>query len=299
VDYGEVFVRTWHIFWRNKILWLFAVVPAMAAVVFAVPMMVSSMQLTREPISGPAFALFWVFFILLMVTSLLAASFSYAAVIRGGWLADEGGERVWPLSFSRVMQNFGPAFGRSLVVMLVYMLIVLLVTLPMILPAIWMPMVGMDPNDTAGFTVLMLFMFCGMGLFIPITMVVYLYLLLVITAAAGENLPLGASFSKAWSLFRRNLGPLLLIGLMVFLLMSFLGTLISLPLSIIMIPLMFVPVAFGGGAMTGSLVALFTLFGLVAGVLTGIMYAYMFTLVSVVYRRLDARSIPETARAYA
>jgi hypothetical protein len=177
-----------------------------------------------------------VVFVLLIIIAIYLGTIGRIALIRGAFRVDGGAER---LAFGELFQESWPFFWRVFGLSIAIGLAFLIVLAPMIT-------VG---ALTAGVGFLCLLpLIC---LLVPLAWIAGVIVQQADVAIVTEDLSLMNGVRRAWTLARKNLGPLLIIGLITVVIGFVGGIAIALPLLIVSIPAVIAFVA-GGGQFSGT-----------------------------------------------
>jgi hypothetical protein len=315
MNYGELFEKAWRIIWKHKVLWIFGILAGCSANNGSGPRDVLQYDLGSEDFSGrdpfsqmfpglenffynlersfqdgsawPALigigiALLCVILIF-WVIGLVLGTFGRTGLVRGAWLADEGAAR---LSFGQLWNDARPYFWRVLGLTLLLMVLGWVIGIILILPIIF-------------FTILTLG--CGLILLIPLFIIagwlISVWLELTIVAIVGENLSIMDGVRRGWQIIRSNLGPTIVVSLVIFIGTLIVSLLIGLPFLAVILP---VVAGFVSQTETGirtgiiAAVVLLLLYLPVAIVLGGILQSYIGTLWTLFFRRMTGR-LPTSA----
>jgi hypothetical protein len=250
MDFGEVLGTAWKIIWKHKILWIFGIfagcsrgggggnggggsggnVPAPGGGVS--PYQNGFTQFTDWLQAHPwVIVLFVIILLLIFVLAILIGTMGHIGLIRGTQKADNGAER---LGFMELWDGSRPYFWRVF-------LLSLLVGLAVFVGALVLAAVAV------GFTAITL----GVGFLCLIPLICLLVPALILlgivvqqaeTAIVIENLGLQDGLRRGWEVFRQNLGPMLLMWLILLVIAIIVGVVIALPVLIVVIP---AAIAFG------------------------------------------------------
>jgi hypothetical protein len=310
MNYGELFEKAWRIIWKHKVLWLFGILASCSTRGgggggTGTQYNFGSQDFTgRDPFSqafpglenffynlermfqdprawsvlvGIGFALLCVILIF-WVIGLVLGTFGRTGLVRGAWLADEGAPS---LSFGQLWNEARPYFWRVLGLTLLLMVLGWVIGIILILPIIF-------------FTILTLG--CGLILLIPLFIIagwlISVWLELTIVAIVGENLSIMDGVRRGWQIIRSNLGPTIVVSLVIFIGTLIVSLLIGLPFLIVVLPLAagFISQT-NTGFMTGLIVAgvILLIYLPIAIILGGILQAYIGTIWTLFFRRMTGR----------
>lgn len=247
MDYGEVLGRAWRIIWKHKILWIFGI--------FAGCSRGgggggngggSGGRVTNPGGFNPGFEQYgnqfsnyisshwWIIIVFILAVLVLAILFAMLGamgrigLIRGTAKADAGAEH---LGFMELWDEARPYFWRIFLLSLLVLVAVLIVVLPII-------------GAGVAFTAITL----GIGLLclLPLicVLVIALWVLQLIIQQAEiaivlENLGLNDGLRRGWEVIRKNLGPVLLMWLILLVIAFIAGIAIALPILVVFVPAIF------------------------------------------------------------
>lgn len=242
MDFGEVLGRAWRIIWKHKILWVFGIFAGLARGGGGGGGN-SGSRFTNPGGANPQFNQYatqfgdwiashlWVVVLFVLVIFILAILFAMLAamgrigLIKGTFKADGGAEH---LGFMELWDEGRPFFWRIFLLGLVVGLAVLIVVFFLVALGI-------------GFTAITL----GIGLIclLPLicVMVIALWLLGIVVQQAEvaivlENLSIMDGLRRGWDVFRQNIGPMLIMWVILGVIAIVVGIAIAIPILIVIIP---------------------------------------------------------------
>lgn len=236
-DFGEVLSRAWQITWKHKVLWGYGFLQTMAsflllplALIPAFAPLISdrSGEMLNEPWF---FALFIVAFLVLLL-----ALYPLSVVVNGalsiGVLAAEQGEEK--LSFMELVRESFPFFWRLLGLMLLFaggMLLFMLIffALQSILSIVTL---GVGAMCMAPLSLLTY----------PLFFVWYAWMEQSMAAIVVDKMNVLDAARQGWGIFRKNMGEVVVIGLVLYFGMSILAGFAMTPM---MVPFFAIPFAIG------------------------------------------------------
>jgi hypothetical protein len=249
MDYGEVLSRAWKIIWKHKILWIFGIFAGCSRGGGGGGGGNSGFRTTTPGGNGQQFQQFgeqfsnwigshlWVIvlavviFLVIIVVALLLGTIGRIGLIKGTQKADAGAEH---LGFAELWDESLPYFWRIFLLSLLVGLVFLIVLLPAILLIVGFSVL------TMGIGVLCLIpLLCVM---IPASLAVQLIVQQAESAIVLENLGVMDGLRRGWDVFRKNLGPMLIMWLVLGFIGLIAGLVIAIPILAIVIP---AAVAFG------------------------------------------------------
>ena len=245
MDYGEILGTAWKTIWKHKVLWIFGILAGCArgaAVAEPVVAAAGGTILIRGSSSSPELQRYmgymanigqwvvnnlWVvvalalLLVVLIILAIFLGIIGRIALIRGVFRVDGGAER---LAFGELFQESRPFFWRVFGLSIAVGVAFLIVLAPIIT-------VG---ALTAGIGFLCLLpLIC---LLVPLAWIAGVIVQQADAAMVIEDLSLMDGVRRAWTLAKKNLGPLLIIWLITIVIGFVGGILIALPLLIVAIP---------------------------------------------------------------
>jgi hypothetical protein len=312
MPYGEIITTAGKLIWKFKILWLFGLLASCAAgggprynynfnaadfstTRGGLPQSFQSFfmglnQFMRET-PGYFFALIFIFFCGLGLLLWLVGIFGRTGLTRGAWLADGGAEH---LGFSQLTGESTASFWRVAAISLLVGLPGFAVGLIFALFFVFGIVTSFAREATGVGIVLLCLAIPLVCVLVPVFWLLGILGDLCTVATVGENRGVFDSIRRGWQIFRRNLGPIILMALIVLVAQIVFGILLG---------LIFAPI--GIGALMGGLLAggnfefslgVFLLLGLIALpislVVSAIFHSYLGTLWTLVFRRLATVEVP-------
>ncbi len=239
MDYGDLLRRAWNITWKNKGLWILGILagctgnsgnPSQGASYQGSGQEFPGFQRTLEGI--PPETLTLIVAALVLIGLVLAAVFivlgtlGQAGLIAGFSHAEEQGSVTLSKAWSLGLTHFWRLLGVSLVAAAGVFLVALVVGGLAVLGTV----------ATLGLGLLCLIpLLC---LLIPAALLLGVYLKLVQNGVVVENLGVLDAFRRAWQLGRANLGPVVVVGLILILVSGIAGLIMAAPLLVLAVPAM-------------------------------------------------------------
>jgi hypothetical protein len=232
-DFGAVLMRAWKITWNHKILWVFAFFSMLFGLLFlplafapAISIFVSGD--TPFWIEQPIYIIAYVgLFMILMIASLLIGALVQAVISCGVLHVEREDEK---LSFAESLKAGCPFFGRFLGITLLYAGGILLV----VFAVFALQMLVTVFTFGLGAMCLIPLQF----LLYPLMFVAYACLEQALASVVVDGLGVFEAVQRGWSVFRKNLMPVLLITLIMYLGIGMLSGFVYIP---VMLPLFAVP----------------------------------------------------------
>jgi hypothetical protein len=248
MDFGEVLGSGWKIIWKHKILWIFGIFAGCArgggggggnsGTRFTgpgnppsgqnpFPQLQQFFSNFQDWIGNHIWVvvLFVVALLVLIVLSIFLGSIGRIGLTRGTLKADGGAERLgFGELWSESMPFFWRVFGLSFLLGLVFLILIIpLIALGALFGVL-----------TAGVGVLCLIpLFC---ILVPLIWFATLVAKQAETAIILENLSITDGLRRGWDVFRRNVGPMLIIWLILLVISLVVGIAIAIPVLIVVVP---------------------------------------------------------------
>jgi ABC-type multidrug transport system fused ATPase/permease subunit len=304
LNFGEILTRAWQITWKYKVLWIFGILAGCTSGsggggggntgfstgpsdVEVSPEMQRFLSMMEDFVNWVADNL-WLFIglvilvvLVLTVISTFLGTIGRVGLIKGAFQAEMGMER---LVFGELLSASMPYFWRVLGLSLLIWLGTALIFVPVIL-------LGLITLGLA--LVCLLPLIC---LFIPVGFAAGIIVEQANRAIVLEDLRLFDGVRRGWEIFKANLWPLIVMGLILFGITLVLGIVIALPVFIVVFPTIFAFAIGQGQSFTPLYIALacICLYVPVSWVLNGILTTYTQTGWTLAYLRLTQKpEIPE------
>jgi hypothetical protein len=309
-NFGEVLTRAWQITWKYKVLWIFGILAgctnggggggggggntgySTGPNDFDVPPEIRRFVLMMEDLVAWVEDNLWIFiviglaFLILILITIFLGTIGKIGLIQGSYQAETGAERlVLGELFSASMPYFWRVFGLSFLIGLAF----LLLFIPLILLGV----------ITAGVALLCLLpLIC---LLIPVGFAVGIIIEQANRAIVLEDLGIFDGLKRSWEISRANIGPLIVMGLILFGITLVLGIVIALPIFIVVFPTIFA-FALGEGQSFSPLyiaLACICLYAPVSWVLNGILTTFTQSAWTLTYMRLTQKPEAQEAPVFA
>jgi len=251
-NFGEVLTRAWQIVWKHKVLWIFGILASCGQ---------GSSNFNSNSSGGdgggfgqsdlPPQALQWIQTIqenltafiavgiavicLIWIVTIFLSTIGRIGLIRGASQVDGGAESlIFGQLFSESMPYFWRIFGLSLLIGVPFLII--FVALIGGLAAFAISMDG--GSEVGGFGVLaMLPVFIGcLCLLIPVGFVVGMIVRQAQNAIVLEDMSVLPSLTRGWEVFRKSLGPIILMAIMLAIIGVVVGFVVAIPIFIVVFP---------------------------------------------------------------
>ncbi len=300
MDFGEVLSKAWNIIWKNKVLWIFGILASCGNANGGSGSARASYQGDLPPRFERFFDQFgripdWqialivgvviLIILLLVVLAIFLSTVGRIGLIRGALQADQGIERlIFGELFSGTLPYFWRVFGLNLVVGLASVLLVFIFLIPFIF------------FGTLTFGLGFLCFLPLICLFIPFFWLVGLIVEQANIAIVVEDVGIFDGLRHGWEVFKTNLGPILVMGLILSLGVNLIGGfIISLPLAIVVLPAIAGAVAgtdraLGGGILLAAIC--FVAYLPVLLIFSGVLRSYIESAWTLTYLRLTQQPSP-------
>ncbi len=314
-NFGEVLSRAWQIVWKHKVLWIFGILAGCGRggsnfnlrgsssggngpTPNLPPQLQQFFQTIAENLTTfivIAIALTCIIWIVLIFLGTIGR----IGLIRGTAQVDGGVEHlVFGQLFSESMPYFWRMFGLSLLVALPIIIVVVVAVVAVAVLAVSAS--GGSNSATAGLlgaVPLLIGCFC---LLIPVMFVIGMIARQAENAIVLEDARVLPSISRGWEVFRNNLGPILLMAIILIVIGLVAGFIIAIPIFVVVIPAAFTFIA-GQGENFSPLIFMLVclcLYAPVSWLLNGIVISYTESAWTLTYMRLtkpqsDTPVVPE------
>lgn len=306
-NFGEVLSRAWQIIWKHKILWIFGIFAGCSRGSSNFrgnsgggggggggqpnfpPELMRIFEIIRQNLTM-FIVVGCIVLLLVWAVTLFLGTIGRVGLIRGTAQAESGAERlIFGQLFSESMPYFWRVFGLSLIVAIPVLIVLAL----LIGAGAAFAISASNGNDAArvgvfGIVPLLIGCFC---LLVPVMFVVSMIIRQAENAIVLEDLPVLPAVSRGWAVFRANLGPIILMAIILAVMGVIAGLIIALPILAIVVP---AAIAFAVGRAQSWNPMIFAgiclcLYIPVAWVLNGIITAYTESAWTLTYMRLTAK----------
>jgi hypothetical protein len=248
-DFGNVLTRAWQIVWRHKVLWIFGILagcgrggggggggnsgfqtegPGLP------PQIMRWLQIIQENLMTYA-VVGCIVLLLLWALTIFLGTIGKVGLIRGTFQAETGAEQlIFGELFSGSTPYFWRVFGLSLIVALPLLAGIAAVVAGFVAFVI-SASGGSDEATLSLLALVPLFIGC-VCLLIPLLFVVGMIVRQAERAIVLDNMPVLPSISRGWEIFRSNLGPIILMALILAILNLIVGFVIALPIFVVALP---------------------------------------------------------------
>lgn len=303
-NFGDVLTKSWQLIWKHKILWIFGILagcgqgggggsggggqnfgfetqgPDLPPQILRWFELIEQNLMLFMAVGIGLICLLWVLGIFLGTVGRIG-------LIRGASQADGGAEAlVFGQLFSESMPYFWRVFGLSLIIAIPVLVLIAAAFAGLIVFAISAS--GGSDAAVVGLVALVPLMIACVCILVPVMFVISLIVRQAERAIVLENLPLLPAISRGWEVFRNNLGPIIVMAVILFVIGLVVGFVIAIPVFIIVIPTMFAFIA-GEAQSTTPLILMgigICLYIPVSLILNGIAIAYTESAWTLTYLRL-------------
>lgn len=303
-NFGEVLTRAWQITWKYKVLWIFGILASCSRGGGGggsggggrngngngnwngqTPAFLQGWERSMEQAGQWMTENWWIFILIglavlvLIVLSIFLGTIGRVGVIRGTLQAESGAEKLsFGELFSGSLPYFWRVFGLSFLIGLAFFVLLL-------------PFIGIG-IATAGIGLLCLLPF--LCILIPASIVVGLVLELADVAIVKENLGMWDALRRGWDMARANLGPIIGMALILFVIGLAVGIVMLIPIFIAVMPAMLAFFASEGGSTTPFIIGgvCFAVLLPVLILLDGILNTYIGSAWTLTYLRLTPSAAP-------
>lgn len=309
-NFGEVLTRAWQIIWKYKVLWVFGILAScgqgggggnntrwqesgnngFGGGPDLPPQMMEWAQWIEQNVTtfiAITLAIICVIWIVVMFLSTIGK----IGLIRGTAQAEAGAET---LVFGQLFSESMPYFWRMFLLSLILALPVFLIGAGIAIMVLMGVLAASTGGDAGVFTALgtiPLAIACAC-LLVPIMLVLSLIFRQAERALVLEELEVIPALSRGWEVFKSNLGPIILMAIILGVLSFVLGLVIVIPVFAIVFPSMFAFMMGGGENMTPLILAgiCFCLYIPVAWLLQGILTSYTESAWTLTFMRLTGNT---------
>jgi hypothetical protein len=292
-NFGEVLSRAWQIIWKHKVLWIFGVFAGCArgggggtgwgggsgggagSGDQPFPQLEQFFQQIGQWIEANPWivAIFVLLVILLVILSIFLGTIGRIGLIRGTHQAEM---RAEGLNFGELFSESMPYFWRVFGLALLIGLIGLLAFAPLLLFGALTAGVGF---------LCVLPLLC---ILIPLLWALSVVIEQANIAIVLEDLGISDGFRRGWEVVRANVGPIILLTLILFIGSGIVGFIIAIPLIAAVLPLIFSAARNTSGPVWITVVCCAVYFPILL-VLSGILNAYVQSVWTLTYMRLTAK----------
>ena len=308
-NFGEVLTRAWEIVWKHRVLWIFGILASCGrgggngggsgggdgggtGTGPDLPPQVTQWLQWIEDNMVMFFVLLCVVVLLIILITIAIGAVGKIGLISGTAQADGGAQSlIFGQLFSEGTPYFGRVFGLSVLLILPPFVLAMIIA---ILVVSGLAASGGDPTTLAGTVPLAV---CCACLFIPVMFVLTMIFRQAERAVVLDDMGVVPALSQGWEVFKKNLGPIILMAIILTIIGVVVGLVIALPIFIIVFPAA-VAYAIGNAQNSTPLVlgaVCFCLYLPILLLLNGILVAYTESAWTLTYMRLTRK--PDTGES--
>jgi hypothetical protein len=290
-DIGDVLTQAWQITWRNKSLWWFGIIIALAIspiflfmlLPFFIPFLTESQAVNSNPsiilLTMMGFVLLSIiFFVVLYISSTLINT----AVILGIWRAAEGKERV---ALIELLKDSLPFFWRVLGIMFLYTAALMIVNIGIQVFTLLISLVTLGLGALCAMPL--------MFLLYPVMFIGSVWLELAINSIVIDKMTIMEAARNGWRMIRNNVLAIILVTVVIYFGTSIFSSIMIVP---VMVPFFMVPFALLDGNSHWIILAVAVLFGLLSvpvfALITGVVSTFARSVWVMAYLRLTRSAKP-------
>ena len=291
-NFGEVLTRAWQIIWKHKVLWIFGIFAGCGRGgngggggsgggggtepgTQPFPELERTMQQIGQWIQDNPWivAVGIILLLALVIISIFLGTIGRIGLIRGTYQAETGAER---LNFGELFSGSMPYFWRVLGLSLIIFLIAILIFAPLALFGVLTAGIGL---------ICVLPLIC---ILIPVLWALSVVIEQANAAIVIDNLGIGDGLRKGWELARANVGPIILLALIIFIGSGIVGFIVAIPIIAAVFPLIFSAASNNANLIWITVVCCAVYFPILI-LLSGILNAYVQSVWTLTYMRLTAK----------
>jgi len=302
-NFGEVLTRAWQIIWKHKVLWIFGILASCGRSSGSFNSS-SRWSSNNGPTPNlPPQVMQWLQWIENHLTQFIAITVAIVCVIwvvtislsaigkigliRGTAQAEGGAEKlIFGQLFSESMPYFWRMFGLSLILAIPLLIVFVILFAGLIAFAISAS--GGNHNSAIGLVAMVPILIGCVCLLIPVMFVLGMIFNQAQRAIVLEELGVMPAISRGWDIFRANLGPIILMAIILTIIGVVVGLVFAIPILIIVVPAA-LAFAIGNARNTKPLILAgicFCLYLPVLWLLSGILVSYTESAWTLTYMRL-------------
>ncbi|HKY52988.1 MAG TPA: hypothetical protein VJM08_01730 [Anaerolineales bacterium] len=255
-NFGEVLTRAWQIVWKHRVLWIFGILASCGrggsnfnsssnfqgdggtgAPPDLPPQIMEIFQWIEQNIAAFVVGIFALACIIWIVTIFLS-TIGKIGLIRGTAQIDGGAEGlIFGQLFSESTPYFWRVFGLGLLATIPFLVFAVVVAAAVL--AYFIPLAatgaGNEPPPAFGFALIPLVIGC-VCLLIPLAIIIGLVVRQAENAIVLEEMSVLPSISRGWEVFRTNLGPIIIMAIILAIIGFVASFIIAIPIFVILVP---------------------------------------------------------------
>ena len=254
-NFGEVLTRAWQIVWKHRVLWVFGILASCGrggsnfnsgssgggdggfGTPSDLPPQVMEWFRWVEENAVMFIALICLFALLIWIVTIFLSTIGKIGLIRGTAQIDSGTESlIFGQLFSESTPYFWRVFGLGLIASIPFVVLVaaavaagLAFLIPLSVSS------GSDGSPAIGLGLIPLFLGC-FCLLIPLAFIINMVVRQAENAIVLEEMSVLPAISRGWDVFRKNLGPIILMAIILAVIGFAVGFIIAIPILIIVLP---------------------------------------------------------------
>ena len=252
-NFGEILTRSWQIVWKNRVLWIFGILASCGRGGSSFngsgsgqgnggfdtpsdmpPQLVQFLQTIEENLTAFIAITVAVVCIIWIVTIFLS-TIGKIGLIRGTSQIDGGTERlIFGQLFSESTPYFWRIFGLSFLVGLPVILAATVLAAGLAVFAVSASS-GSDAGTVGSVALVPILIGCVCAL-IPLMLVVHMITRQSENAIVLEDMNVLPALSRGWDIFRKNLGPIIIMAIILAVINFAAGLIIAIPIIIVVLP---------------------------------------------------------------
>ena len=304
-NFGEILTRAWQIIWKHRVLWIFGVLASCGrggssfnsnmsgqgdggfGTPLDLPPQIQELFRTIEQNLTAFIAITLGVVCIIWIVTIFLSTIGKIGLIRGTAQVDGGSESlIFGQLFSESTPYFWRILGLSLLVSLPVLVVVLVLAAGLVVFAA-SASGGSDASGVGFLAMVPIFIGC-ICLLIPVMFVIGMIARQAENAIVLEEMSVMPAISRGWDVFRNNLGPIIIMAIILTVIGFVVGFIIAIPVFVILVPAF---IAFMAGeaqnwtpmAIAGVCVCLYIPISLL---LNGIAIAYTESAWTLTYMRL-------------
>ena len=254
-NFGEILTRAWQIIWKNRILWIFGILASCGRGGSSFngsgsnqgnggfdtpsdlpPQLIQFLQTIQENLTAFIAITIAVVCIIWIVTIFLS-TIGKIGLIRGTSQIDGGTEGlIFGQLFSESLPYFWRIFGLGLIASVPFIIMIAALVAALLGYVIVLPAgSGSDMPPVLGLGLIPLIFGC-ICLLIPLALVINLIVRQAENVIVLEEMNVLPSLSRGWDVFRKNLGPIIIMAIILAVINFAAGLIIAIPIIIVVLP---------------------------------------------------------------
>ena len=252
-NFGEILTRAWQIVWKNRVLWIFGILASCGRGGSSFnsnfsrggdggfgtpsdlpPQLMQFLQAIEENLT--AFIVITVAVVcIIWIVAIFLSTIGKIGLIRGTSQIDGGTEGlIFGQLFSESTPYFWRIFSLSFLLGLPVIVVVMLLAAGLAFFAVSASS-GSDAGTVGSIALVPILIGCVCAL-IPLMVVIQMITRQAENAIVLENMDVLPALSKGWDIFRKNLGPIIIMAIVLAVINFAAGLIIAIPIIIVVLP---------------------------------------------------------------